>query len=463
MNGFLNFFKSTNYILSFDLAAIVVYVTLLCIVLFNSKYRTTSVKWFRLLIISLLASTVLDVFTAFTFSRADTVAPALNMLLNILSQVGLLLSTLVAALYLRASLRTKRDVWTLLEIVAIGGYLIASAVNLFVPFLYSFWGGQYVKLEGFPVFYIVLFLLILDMLVLSFRQWKNFQTVTQRVGYLSIVGLLTASILLVYLVVPSVLFVLFAASICCLIALFTQETPDFAALREKNNQLEAEVQARTKEVGIARRRAEITSIETAEALVRAIDALDPYTNGHSIRVAQYSRMIGERAGMDEREIAELFYAALLHDVGKIGISREILRKGEGLTDNEWREIRKHPVIGSDILRGIRSMPNVASGARWHHERYDGKGYPDHRAGEAIPPIARIICVADCYDAITSRRSYRDPMSQAEARAEIERGRGKLFDPYYANIMLEIIDEDKNYELCEGGKKKNAQEPKKSES
>lgn len=460
MDAVLNFFKSTNYVLSFDLAAIVVYVALFCIVTFHSKYRSTSGKWFRWLIIALLVSTVVDVLTAFTFTYADKVSPQLNTFLNIVFQSGMHAACLVASLYLRSALRTKRDYWTLLDIVVVGGYFVASLVNLFVPFLYAFRDGQYQKLDLFPLFYAVLAFLVLDILVLSFRHWKDFRSKTQRIGYLAIVGLLTASLLLAYLFIPGVLFVLFASSVCCIIALFTQETPDFVALKEENLKLEAEVQARTKEVGVARRKAEITSIETAEALVRAIDALDPYTNGHSIRVAQYSRMIGERAGMNEKEVAELFYAALLHDVGKIGISREILRKGEGLSNDEWREIRKHPVIGSDILRGIRSMPNVASGARWHHERYDGRGYPDHRAGEAIPPIARIICVADCYDAITSRRSYREPMTQAEARAEIERGRGKLFDPYYANIMLEIIDEDKNYELREGGKKKDAPEQKK---
>lgn len=132
--------------------------------------------------------------------------------------------------------------------------------------------------------------------------------------------------------------------------------------------------------------------------------------------------------------------------GKIGISDTIINKTERLTDEEYEEIKKHPVIGAKILSDISEMPDIQDGARWHHERYGGAGYPDGLSGNDISEIARIIGVADAYDAMTSTRSYRDCLPQDVVRGEIERGSGKQFDPQFADIMLHIIDEDKEYEL-----------------
>ena len=111
-------------------------------------------------------------------------------------------------------------------------------------------------------------------------------------------------------------------------------------------------------------------------------------------------------------------------------------------------IKNHPVIGYDILKAMTEIPNIQYGARWHHERYDGTGYPDGLKGEEIPEYARIICVADAYDAMTSKRSYRSAMSQDRVRSEIENGKGKQFDPIIANVMLEMIDEDTEYNMIE---------------
>ena len=139
---------------------------------------------------------------------------------------------------------------------------------------------------------------------------------------------------------------------------------------------------------------------------------------------------------------------MLHDIGKIGISNEIINKTGKLTDEEYEIIKTHPSIGGDILSNISEIPNIAIGARWHHERYDGKGYPDGLKGKDIPELARIIGVADAYDAMTSKRSYRDVLSQEIVRLEIEKGKGTQFDPVFAEIMLEMIDEDKNYDMHE---------------
>ena len=190
------------------------------------------------------------------------------------------------------------------------------------------------------------------------------------------------------------------------------------------------------------------SIQMVNALANTIDAKDSYTNGHSTRVAKYSVMIADKMGYDKEKINLVEYTALLHDIGKIGVPREIINKPSRLTDEEYAIIKTHPIIGSKTLEGITEIPDIAIGARFHHERFDGKGYPDGLKGMEIPEIARIIGVADAYDAMTSNRSYRDLLSQEIVRGEIEKGKGTQFDPDIADIMMQIIDEDKEYEFHE---------------
>ncbi|MBQ2581055.1 MAG: HD-GYP domain-containing protein [Ruminococcus sp.] len=188
--------------------------------------------------------------------------------------------------------------------------------------------------------------------------------------------------------------------------------------------------------------------ETASALASAIDAKDKYTHGHSSRVAIYSEKIAKLSGKNAEECQDIFFAALLHDVGKIGIPDDVLNKEGKLTDEEFAIIKTHPVIGQQILSSISDSPSLSIGAHHHHERYDGKGYPDGLKGEDIPEIARIISVADAYDAMTSKRSYRDPMPQHVVREEIVKGSGTQFDPEYATAMLHLIDLDTEYDMIE---------------
>ena len=195
-------------------------------------------------------------------------------------------------------------------------------------------------------------------------------------------------------------------------------------------------------------RAKRLTMEMMLALSHTVDAKDHYTKGHSERVAAYAAEIGRRMGKTPEEQKELYEIGLLHDIGKIGIPEEIINKTERLTDEEFARIKEHTLIGCEILNGIVDMPALASGARSHHERYDGKGYPDGLARDAIPEVARIICVADCYDAMTSTRTYSTPKPQEKVRAEIERCSGSQFDPDVAAIMRAMIDEDKDYIMNE---------------
>ncbi len=197
------------------------------------------------------------------------------------------------------------------------------------------------------------------------------------------------------------------------------------------------------------------TLHVVQTLAEAIDAKDTYTNGHSGRVASYSREIAKRLGYDEEMQDEIYIMGLLHDIGKIGVSDQIINKPARLTDEEFAEMKTHPGTGSKILQKIKEMPRLSFGARWHHERIDGRGYPDGLKGSEIPEEARIIAVADAYDAMTSNRSYRDLMPQASVRAEIERGKGTQFDPKIADVMLAMIDEDTTYSMHEGAGEEEA--------
>lgn len=188
-------------------------------------------------------------------------------------------------------------------------------------------------------------------------------------------------------------------------------------------------------------------IHVVRSLAEAIDAKDTYTNGHSSRVAEYSREIAKRYGYSKKRQNDIYMMAILHDVGKIGVPDEVINKTSKLNDEEFEMIKKHPGLGARILGKIKEMSALSTGARWHHERFGG-GYPDGLAGNDIPEEARIIAVADAYDAMSSRRGYRDVLDQKVVCAEIERGKGTQFDPRFADIMIDMIDEDTEYQMRE---------------
>lgn len=220
------------------------------------------------------------------------------------------------------------------------------------------------------------------------------------------------------------------------------------ALLDLNDSLE---KAKTREIDLLKseqKKIHIMFEQTAEALASAIDAKDTYTSGHSSRVADYAEAIARSAGMSESECEEIFFAALLHDVGKIGVPNDIINKPGRLTKEEYEVIKEHPVMGSSILSSISESPYLSEGAHFHHEQYDGSGYPSGLRGNEIPALARILAVADAYDAMTSKRSYRNPLPQAKVREEIVNGSGTQFDPKYADIMIRLIDADTEYRMRE---------------
>ncbi len=226
-----------------------------------------------------------------------------------------------------------------------------------------------------------------------------------------------------------------------------QRVKRIIALHRYQQTIEREVDHQT-------RKARRLSREMMLALSKTVDTKDHYTDGHSRRVAAICAELGRRLGKSGREQVELYEIGLLHDIGKIGVHEDIIQKNSRLSDDEFIEIKEHTIKGYEILKEINDMPNLREGARWHHERFDGKGYPDGLAGEEIPETARITCVADCYDAMTSTRTYSVPKSQADVRAEFVRCRGINFDPVIADVMIAMIDEDKDYAMNERAESKD---------
>lgn len=256
--------------------------------------------------------------------------------------------------------------------------------------------------------------------------------------------------LMLFFVVPRCLIYIAFMAVCTgiykLVSGSLEKAKRTAEMEEFQAELEKKVDEQTVEIRNEQKKVKDMFMQTVTALSEAVDAKDRYTSGHSKRVAQYSRMIAERMGKSKEEQEEIYRAGLLHDVGKIRIPVEIINKPGRLTDEEYNIIKLHPVTGYHILRGVSGDSNIAIAAKYHHERYDGKGYPNGLEGENIPEAARILGVADSYDAMTSNRSYRNALPQEVVRGEIEKGRGTQFDPHVADIMLQMIDEDTEYTM-----------------
>ena len=180
-------------------------------------------------------------------------------------------------------------------------------------------------------------------------------------------------------------------------------------------------------------------LSTIQTLRYTVEAKDTYTRGHSDRVAQYSVLIGKHLGLSDSDLHDLEVGGLFHDIGKIGIPDAILKKESKLTDDEYSEIKNHPTIGAHILSSAKIFEHIIPIVKHHHERYDGNGYPGKLKGEEIPYFARIAAIADTFDAMTSKRSYRDSLPLDVVIAEFKRCRGTQFDPKLDDVFLDILE------------------------
>jgi putative two-component system response regulator len=215
---------------------------------------------------------------------------------------------------------------------------------------------------------------------------------------------------------------------------------EYKALQDSYmEELKSEVAKQTRYASQRQKKVEEMSVQLVQTLANAIDAKDKYTNGHSSRVAEYCVRVATAMGWDKEAVDLLRYEGLLHDIGKIGISDNILNKAEGLTDTEFSVLKEHVTIGGDIMHDASTLPGAENVIRHHHERYDGKGYPNGLKGEQIPLDARIVTIVDTYDAMSSNRVYRKALPKDVIKKEMLKERGGQFDPQILDIFLALFD------------------------
>lgn len=444
---------SLDYNIYLEVAVIPLNIVL-CVYLMMRYTNPTKVNIaFRRFAFAVMITDIVDVATAIVTSARASVPNPIHHLFN-MADSALAAVTGFLFIYYVYAYSTMNHVSlvrrNILNVVLLCTDFFLLFTNPFTGWVFTYdEGGNYIHeflftpvAYGFPI----LFFLIASLYMLTHRERYKKSQLTSLVLAMILAGTLFVLQMLFF---DDVLITFFIASIGSLVVFLSLETPEY----EKLIQAEAELNE-AKEREAVMQAKERLSREVMTALSKAVDAKDHYTNGHSERVAKYAKEIARRMGKTENEQEEIYELGLLHDVGKIGISEEIINKKGKLTYEEFDQIKRHTVIGWEILKTITEIPWLSKGARWHHERYDGKGYPDGLYGNNIPEEARIICLADCYDAMTSKRSYSSPRAQEEVRAEIERCMGTQFDPNIAKYLLAMIDEDIEYNLRENsGNKK----------
>lgn len=408
--------------ISFGLASLIFELVLFIMLKVQGHGQRDNNMKFQTLVVLVLAGTAASIMdNVFRVSNLFNVPPAVQIFLQLAVLVLNVFLTYYVFMYLGTFVKNlERRPWRPVNHIIIAGSVICALI-LFIRAMIQIRSGAEASIPTVGriiIGYVVeLYFLIFSMiLVIRFRKrFERRALLTALTAYAAIIS----TIILQLLDKKGILLNYFGAVIGSYIFYVGVEIPDHRNL--------------------------IKSVHIVQTLAEAIDAKDTYTHGHSSRVAEYSREIARRAGYSESAQNEIYMMGLLHDVGKIGISDAVINKPGRLDDAEFEQIKTHPGMGAKILG---SMPELVTGARSHHERFDGKGYPDGLEGHAIPEEARIIAVADAYDAMTSNRSYRRGMAQSAVREQIERGKGTQFDPRFADIMIAMIDEDREYSMRE---------------
>ena len=436
---------SLDYNIFLEVAVIPLNIALFVYLLVRYTSPTKVNIAFRRFTCAVMITTIFDVITAIVSSSHTLVPNPVHYFFNMTDSALASLSAFLFIYYIYAYCtmnQTASKLRNLMNYTLLAVNYLLLLTNPITGWVFTYdEAGNYIHeflfipvAYGFPI----LFFVIASIYMLRHHMmYKKSQLITMLLAIL-VAGTL---FFLQMLYFDNVLITFFIASIGVLVIFLSLETPEYLRLVQATAELN---EAKTREAILESK--ERLSREVMLALSKAVDAKDHYTNGHSSRVAEYAKEIAKRMGKSEKEQEEIYELGLLHDIGKIGVSEEIINKEGRLTDEEFDEIKKHTLTGWEILKTITEIPWLSKGARWHHERYDGNGYPDGLKGKEIPEEARIICLADSYDAMTSKRSYSVPKSQKEVRDEIVRCSGTQFDPDIAIYLLEMIDEDTEFKL-----------------
>ena len=407
----------------------------------------------------------LDIGTVISNDYAQYIPTLLNQFLN---GLYFFTGTIVAVLFLYyciyVALREKKESRKrlyIINIIILGLYGVSLVANNWLGFYFYFDNSVYTQGPVYLLVNLISILYLIESIVIFVIKRKHFNQ-RQKICTTLFFAAFIISFVLQLTVFPKILLSDFGTALGALIVFFSIESPDYvklmATLNELNElkaSLEIQVENRTHELDEEKKSYEALTLETLSSLANVIDAKDHYTNGHSFRVAAYAKGIAEELGMSFQECEQIYFAGLIHDVGKIGINEGILTKPGKLDDEEYKIIQSHSKLGGDILKGIKRFPIFEKVARNHHERYDGTGYPDKLKGEEIPFEARIVTIADTFDAMTSDRSYRKALGDKVAIQELIDYKGTQFDPELVDVFLRVCarfdDSIKNHieELSEG--------------
>ena len=439
-----------SYNISFTIASLVICIILLIVV--SVQYSSTNAvnKGYKSFLIASITLFALDILTVITNDLSHKIPVPLNMFLNAL----FFLSGVMVALFFlyycvsvalaRSSKKVKKR-YIVPNLVILGIYVISLIINHFTGFYFHFRNGVYEHGDAYFAVNAVSLFYVAEALVVFLVERKRFN-IRQMVATISFHALFITTFLLQLFVFPTVLLSDFGVALGALLIFFSIETPDYLKLMKTLNELndlkaslENQVIDRTKELDKEKESYEVLTLETLSSLALVVDAKDHYTNGHSFRVAAYAKGMAKMLGFSRQDAEQLYFAGLIHDVGKIGISEAILTKPGKLTEEEFEIIKSHSAIGGDILKGIKEFKIFEQVARSHHERFDGKGYPDGLKGTEIPFPARIVTVCDTFDAMTSDRSYRKALGDKVALKELLDNKGSQFDPTLVDVFIELYN------------------------
>ncbi len=437
-----------NYRIEFDIAGLIIDFLIFMIV--QKLYGTSSKnnRRFRSFLYVCIISGILDIVTAYTFSNSLVIPGFVNLILNYAYLFTAFFTAYLVHEYLISNLEYESKLCTVLRKGVLYLFLTFLFVNLIFALLHEFDISNFILLFDFKgrtynkglLFYLNFglpcYYLFHAGYLLVFK--GKFFTSKQRYLCASIFGFPLIAVI-IQVLMPEYLMTFFSYSAFTFVILFSLETPDFQQLKYLRENLEKEVQKQTSVAYERQLKIQKLSIEIVETLAQAIDEKDEYTNGHSQRVSKYSVLLANELGWTSERIENLRVSALLHDVGKIGIPDNILQKPGKLTDDEFKIIKSHAAKGGKILKNVSSLPIAAETAKHHHERYDGNGYPSGLAGTQIPEYARVVSIADAYDAMNSRRVYRDTLPKEEIRRRLVEGSGTQFDPVYLEAFLTLLD------------------------
>lgn len=428
-------------------AAAFFFLAMLYIYLRRKYYTQNFVnKTFRRLVFCQLLAILLDIAAAVGASFAKYIPIWLNIALNTLyfASTGFLFYTLhlfLISFGLKKKLGTALLVFSKTVLIM---FLLLLSLNIPFGFLFTFKDGHY---ERGPMN----FLFILIPLIFFAECCHTFVLIRKRVSKLVFFVLLT--LLVMSVVGPILQFTLFHKTLLSnffslfsmILCLFALVSPDYAELTKKQAELvelqqhlEEKAAAESEKIHRSDKKKEALSEQIINALAETIDAGDPNRVKHSENVAEMSRQIAYKMALPKNEAQNIYYTAILHDIGIIGVPEEVASKQGKLDPEEYEQMKKHSEIGERILSTITEMPDMAKSVRSHHERYDGSGYPDGLSGKDIPLAARIIAVADAYDAMVHERSYKNKLTASEAKQELSKHSGKQFDPEVVAAALEII-------------------------